>query len=274
MKKISVVLMAVILTAAMGLSAFAADFVPSIEAKTAPEVVEIESEGESYGSLVIEGEDDSSVEGVPMYDENAEDTILEFYLISAAEKTKAILPQIEADLTNSQKQIAAASDLGKLDEGLDEAIMVKIDEFYGDSDEKIGVEDLVVSDLFDASLIRDKKVMEQIESGKNVRFIISPNVTKDEFFVLLHNIGGEHWEAVNTVQWTNDGKLMITVNKLDVFAIAVVKNADIPIETDDPGSPQTGSGSGMNFFYAGIAVLCVGAAVVFFTLAKKKRTAA
>lgn len=266
-------ILVVAMMATMSISVFAADVVGSIEAKTAPEIVEVKDGGKSYGALIINSKTEVTEEGVPMYDKNAGSTLLEFFVISAAEKSQAALPVISENLTDSQNQIKAASDLGKLTSGIDKDINKVIDEFYGDSKDKISITDLVVSDLFDASLVRDKISLEQVEEGQKVRFMIKPSFTKNDFFVLLHNTDGTNWEVVDDVEWTEEGYLIITVDKLSVFAIAVEKTADLPVDPHGPDSPQTENQDAMKLLYAGIAVICIGVAVFFFVKAKKRRTA-
>ncbi len=273
MKKALSIILAVVVMTTMSLSVFAANFVDSIEAKTAPEVIQIKEGDNSYGVLIIDSKTEKTVKGVPMYDKNVGDTMLEFYIVSAAEKSQAILPEISENIINAEKQIKNAANLGELADGLDKDIKKVIDEFYGDSEDKIDITDLVVSDLFDASLVRNKSRLEQVDDGQDVRFMIKPNFTKNDFFVLLHNTEGTNWEVVNDVEWTDEGYLIITVDSLSAFAIAVEKTADLPVDPDSPDSPQTNNEDGYNFLYAGIAVICVGTAVFFFVKAKKRRIA-
>lgn len=271
MKKALSIILAVVLMATMSVSVFAANFVDSIEAKTAPDIVEVKDGGKSFGALIINSQSEKTEEGVPMYDKNAGSTLLEFFVISAAEKSQAPLPVITENLTKAQNQIQGAADLGKLTAGIDRDIEKVIDDFYGDSKDKIDITDLVVSDLFDASLVRDKAQLEQVKNGQKVRFMLKPSFTKNDFFVLLHNTDGTNWEVVNDVEWTDEGYLIITVDKLSVFAFAVEKTADLPVDPDGPDSPQTNHEDGYKFLFAGIAALCVGVAVFFFVKSKKKQ---
>ena len=273
MKKALSILLAVVIMATMSVSVFAAPFVDSIEAKAAPEIVKIKYGDNYYGALIIDGQSGNPEEGVPLYDDNAGSSLLEFYVISAAEKSQAALPEISEKLVSAQNQIKAVSDLGKLSAGLDKDILKVIDEFYGNTKNKIGITDLVVSDLFDASFVRDKARLEQLKEGQKARFMIKPSFTKNDFFVILHNTEGTNWEVVDEVEWTAEGNLIITVDKLSVFAIALEKQADLPVDPKGPDSPQTENQNSMKYLYAGVAVLCVGTAIFFFVKAKKKRTA-
>ena len=270
MKKALVVILIASLLCCMSLTATAADFAPSVEAKTAPEIVEIVIEDKSYGTIII-NQTDEFVEGVPIYKKDSGNTILELYMISLAEKEQAILPEITDRLTEAEKEIKSASDLGKLDEGLDKELKEEIDKFYGDSKDKIAVEDIVVCDLFDASLVRDKLKLEWINDGENVRFMIKTNFSQNDFFVLLHSMNEKEWEIVKDIEWTEDGSLLVTVDQLGVFAFAVARPADLPVDPHGPDSPQTGMTTReAQFLYMGIAIVCVGVAVIFFVKAKRE----
>ena len=263
--------MAAILMVSLGITAFAETslFVGSIEAKTAPEVIEITVDDKVFAAIVIDDESDETVFGVPMLDENGDTTILEFVVISAAEKSEAALDVIKENITNSENQIKSVNNLGELTEGLDKKIEAAIDVFYGDAKDKIELRDLVISDLFDASLVRDKDHLEQVAEGQKVRFMMKPNFTKNDFFVLLHNTDGTNWEVVEDVEWTEEGNLIVTVDKLSVFAVALERTEDLPVDPNGPASPQTGDINPINFVYIGIAVLCVAVAVYFFVKSRK-----
>ncbi len=272
MKKLLSIFMAVCIAVTMSVSAFAANFVDSIEAKSAPEIIPIIYNGKPYVAFIIDKITDKIIAGVPLYDKDSK-TSLEFFIISLAEKDNAILPEIKAELENAGNQIKNAANLGKLYPGLDKEIQRAIDAFYGNSPDKITINDLVISDVFDASLIRDKSKIEYLQDGQKIRFTIKPNFTKDDFFVLLHNTDGTKWNVETDVKWTDDGNLVITVDRLGVFAFAVERNTDLPVKPDDKGSPQTNNQDSFKFLYVGVAVLCVGGAGFFFIKANKRRKA-
>ncbi len=275
MKKIASVILAIAIMLTMSTSVLAANFVDSIEAKPAPKVVEIEDNSKFYGALLIDDQNQSTKSGASLYDENAGSVGLEFVVISAAEKSQAALPAITKKIEDAEKQIKAVKNLGELTSGIDKSIQKVIDAFYGNSKDKISINDLVISDLFDASLIANKAQLESVPSGQKVRFMLKPSFTEDDFFVLLHNTDGSNWEVVDDVKWTPEGNLLVTADSLSAFAIAVPKNADLPVDPNAPDSPQTSheNKANYNFLYAGIAVLCAGAAIFFFVKSKKRRTA-
>lgn len=273
MKRAVSIILAVAMFATMSASVFANNFVPSIEQKTAPKVIEIMVDGTPYGAVVMDKETEEIKEGAKLYDKNGSSTILEFITISAAEKMQVALPEIIQSITSAENQIKNVPDIGSLDADLGREIQKKIDDFYGDAQDKIEISSLVISDLFNASLVRDKVRIEPVEDGQKVRFIIEPNFGKDDFFVLLNNTDGTNWKVVDDVKFTDEGYLVITTDKLSVFAIAVEKAEDLPVDPHGPNSPQTSNQDSYAFLYAGFAVLCVGVAVFFFVKSKKRSKA-
>ena len=267
MKKIISILTASILLAVLCVPAFAA-VVPSIEVKPAPEVVDIKVEGDPtpYSAVIF---DDDGETGVAGYDEGGSSTILEFYLISTAEKDSAILSDMTDGLTAAEEQIKSTDNIGNLGEGLGAKLDQKLDDFYKGADDRATVQDLVISDLFLAALVRDKTAVEAIEEGKEVKFMIKPTLfTEDDFFALLHSEDGTDWDVVENVEWTDDGCLVITVDALWSFAIVLEKSVAIP---DGPDGPQTDIGMFFRFEYAVIAVLALGAAVVVAVNARRAK---
>lgn len=274
MKKVLSVLLTALMLLNLGLSAFAVECVQSIEAKTAPEVVEMEYEGQKYGGLIIDGETGEVKEGVPLYDPDDPSSLLEFEVISIADVTQETLPELTDRMQRALEQIKNADSLDDLSAGLREQLQKWIDDYYGDSPEKPDIDDLVITDLFDADLIRDKIQVVHLEDGDKFQFKLKPNFGPDEFFVLLHNIEGTDWQVEFDVKWTEDGCLLITVSRLGVFAFARLAKANLGVYPYGPNSPQTGDGEGFNFLFAGCAVLCVAAAGFFFVKATKRKVKA
>jgi len=273
MKKALSIILAVAMIATMSISVLAVDFVGSIEAKTAPEVVKMKYGNKSYGALIVDSQTGEIKEGITLYDKNAGNTLLELYIGSVAEKSEAPLKEVSDSLTNAQQQIKNADNIGKLSAGLETKINNKIAEFFGNSSDKADISDLVVSDLFDVSIIRNKEILEQLENNQKITFTIKPSFTKNDFFMLLHNTSGTNWEVVNDVEWTEDGNLKVSVDSLSAFALVVEKNADLPVDPDGPTSPQTNNRDNFKFLYIGLAVICVGASAFFIIKAKKSRKA-
>lgn len=271
MKKTLTVLLTLTLALAMCVPAFALDFTESVEVKPAPEIVPIVDGGKEYGAEIDQKQSGTREELVPIYDEDGSNTILEFFVISAAEKESAALPEINLTLTNAEKQFVAAKDFGTLSAGIDTGIKGKIADYNKTSTKQIKYEDLVASDVFDASLVRDKLKLEQVEEGKQISFYLRPNFKKGAFFVLLHNTDGSNWQIVDSVEWAPNGALKVTVDKLSAFAFIVEKSQYVNPNAEGPTSPETGSSAKFRFEYAFIALAFIGIGTFCVVATKRKK---
>ena len=250
MKKLTAILLALALAVALGASALAVEYTNSIVAKPAPQVVEREApDGSTYCALVLDPEDEPekvivlTVDGepftiydyVPMISEDAGPNQMEFCITSISED--ALLPEIEEKLESANSQILSVQNMGELDEGMDEAIKAQIEAFYGDAEALDPTADLAISDVFNAEFVYNKETIAQVQEGQKIQFEFKPNFTKDDFFILLHNPEGTKWEVVTDYEWTDEGTLIVRVDKLSVFAILVEKPADLSVAPDAPVAP-------------------------------------
>ena len=144
----------------------------------------------------------------------------------------------------------------------------------GDSAEKLNLEDLQVSDVFDISAVMGNGDMIHTFDGKNIRFRLKPiNFKRGDFFILIHNTEDNKWRVENDVEWEDEETLVITTDCLSAFAFVVEKQADLSVDPDGPQSPQTGNAVNSNFLYVGISAVCILAAGYFFVKAAKKAKA-
>lgn len=270
MKRIISVLLALMMLAMLGIPAFATDFVASVEAKTAPELVEqTDDEGNPAAALYV-NEKGEPTEGIERYRKGDD---AGFYLLSAAERKSAEFDRVKNRLAKTLKELAVAENPGKLDDGMKKKLGEKIDAFYGDGD-KPSVDELVVSDVFDASLIQKRELI-SVPDGKRVRFGIKPGFGEDSFFILLNRKENGEWDVVDDVAWTDDGCLLITSDSLDTFAVLVEKKPNMQLIPGGPDSPITGDegsrATSINILYGAVAVLFAGATVCFFFRARKTK---
>ena len=247
MKKIMAILLTVAMFATLNVSALAAGFTSSVEAKPAPQVVEqTDSDGttfvamildptESDSAITVDGKPYVPVDLVPLFGEDADPGLLEFCVTSLAEE--ALLPEIREKLDSAKEQLQNVENLGELDEGIDEAIEAQIEAFYGDSADRITATDLVISEVFNAEFVYDKNTVVKVRDDQKIQFMFKPNFTKDDFFILLHNPEGTTWEVVTDYEWTEEGYLIVRVDQLSVFAIAVEKPVDLSAAPDAPEAP-------------------------------------
>ena len=250
MKKIAVILLTIVLIAVLNISALALDFVGSIEAKLAPQIVEQTApDGTTCAVLIFDPEDDLekalifTVNGepfivtdhVPLFSKDSGPDLLEFCVTALTEE--ALLPEIREKLDNAKEQLQNVENLGELDEGMDEAIEERITAFFGDSQNRIAPTDLVISDVFSAEFVYDKNTFVQVQADQKIQFMFKPNFTKDDFFILLYNPEGTTWEVVTDYEWTEEGYLIVRVNQPSVFAFAVEKPVDLSVAPDAPEAP-------------------------------------
>ena len=250
MKKITAILLAFAMTATLNVSALAADFTGSVEAKPAPQVVEQTApDGGNYCVLILDPEDDLekalifTIDGepfiitdyVPLFSKDSGSDLLEFCITALTEE--ALLPEIREKLDSAKEQLQNVENLGELDEGIDVAIEERITAFFGDSQNRIASTDLVISDVFNAEFVYNKDTIVQVQADQKIQFMFKPNFTKDDFFILLHNPEGTTWEVVTDYEWTEEGYLIVRVDQLSVFAIAVEKPVDLSVAPDAPEAP-------------------------------------
>ncbi len=224
MKKVLTVCLMIVLVAGLGVNALATTegFTSSPSGNPAPDIVEYE-----IG--------------------NSEDCNSQLVITPYGEKHK--LPEaLQALLNEAYDEIANAGDLSKLN--ADFAKLVK--------DQKISVEDLAVSDLFDIHATEC-----DFHDG-HVDFDITLEAdTLSHFVALLHMNKNGEFELVADAEVINNGEhLKFSVESLSPFAIVV--------NTGD--GVQENKLDGMIFVY--IAVLVVLAVIIILFLAKKKKKAA
>lgn len=251
MKKITATLLAISMLMVLFVPAFADNFVNSIEVKLAPSIVNQKTDdGNTFAAIILNTTDNDNKavltlngipfvikEYVPEYTDEGNSGSLEFCITSAAEVESAILPEIKEQIKNAEEQIRKVEELGQLDEGIGESIEAQINTFYVDSAEKIDVTDLIVSDLFSAAFVYNKESLLQLADSQKIQFMITPEFTKDDFFVLLQNVDGNHWVVINDLEWTKEGYLVIRADKLSVFAIVREKSADLSVDSNAPIAP-------------------------------------
>lgn len=155
MKKIVVILSAILLVVALAVPSFAAGFTPSVEQKGAPTVV---SATDADGNAFADGE----VIVTP---------------VSAADSADAAIAD---GLKAAYEQIKAAATLTD--------IAPSIGDYLKEIDSEASVEDLVVRDLFDVSVTGAAA-----ESGSvTVRFNLG--LSQSTTLIVLHNYEGSNWE--------------------------------------------------------------------------------
>lgn len=170
----------------------------------------------------------------------------------------ALHDQIEAMLASAWAQIYAADSLADLTPDIVPALE-KVKANSNDPFVKaLTVKDLVVCDLFDVSLIKNKTEFIHSEPGKTLTFSVETNLRPGDIFFIMHNYEGTSWEMVNRYDLADNGVLLIALDSLSPMAIAVPHYYNMTVS--GPVSPQTDERAG-DPLILNIMVLCMTFAV-------------
>ena len=213
------------------LSVFAVEFVPSIERKECPELVE----------------------------HDGDDLLIVTPLSDAIDETKDIHEDIENNL------ISAYEELGDKDwQDLVEGFAEKWDEFTGGAP----ITNAVISDIFDARFTSELGA--DLPEGKTVTFKVKIQgiTTDDTFMIIYKEKGTDMWKVL---EYTIDENNVITITATSMSAFAVVLDNEADPAGDHDDGPQTGVEKNFApaiiaaVVFAVIAALCVG------MIAKRKK---
>lgn len=258
MKKLMSVLTAGLVAVSMAIPAFAAEgtgFVPSATLDTAPEIKE--------GTTVTIDGKESTLEEL-----SASGITLE--VTPYAEKADAPADEITKDLDDAHADLAAGGTINFVDDVAQTAY---------DAAEKKAADagnKLVVSDLFDVSVLKDNAVT---EIGGTKLTLAVPHA--DEIALVMHK-ADDKWEVVDFTN-NGDGTLTITLDSLSPIAFFVEAAVTTPAPDDDSSDggdtpsggdssendqPTTGD-SNTGLIIAIIAMIGVVAGIVVYPRAKK-----
>jgi len=249
MKKLLSVVLAVAMVMALSATAFAAEFVGSVGA---------ESDVTAIGNVYVYNADGSVAE---------EFIGAKLVITNYADKDKSnVHDDIEAMLENAAKMIIDAIHLGHLTHEKAEALKELQDSTNDPAIAALSVEDFVVRDLFDVSLVKDNQIL-KLAPGQVLEFSLKTHLIPGEVFFLLHNYNGDWWEVVDDVTLMADGTLKIKVTGTSPFAITVPSERAL-LDTKGITSPNTGVAFGAGEMFAAVVVL--GAVSVAAVKSKKR----
>ncbi len=202
MKKLSCVILSLLMAVAMPVAAMAADFTPSVQAKLAPEVVEQTVNVEGAESLTLTVTPVSSSATAPAAVQEALDAAYEE--LATAEDVSTVIPNLGDVLTSANIEAPASS--------------------------------AVVTDVFDLSLIDENGEQRTLNEGESVT--VSVNYTYDtvnfDLVVAHKNTVSGQWEALpseNVV--TGDGTVTLTFDQLCPVAFMLLPKAASAPQTID-----------------------------------------
>lgn len=252
MKKFAVSLIAAALVTAslFSATALAADFTPSVENKGAPTVTMTADQSGQQVAAVILDADGNEVIGVPTGD----------LIVTPIAQAQNASSDIRDKLESAYSQIQGS---GSLDELASELIST-VESFSG----TVGVEDLVVRDLFDIS-VYGTYADYLAEKGNTITITFALGLNPDDFLAVLHNYSGTQWEVIpdERVERHPNGNVSVTFDSLSPVAFVVEQSA-VTIDPNGPDSPQTGEPDRYGWLFGAVAL--TGAAAVCLVKARKK----
>ncbi len=229
MKKIRIIAALVLSLCLLGLSAFAAEFTPSVEDK---DVVPGEAQIYDKDGNVIHDVSDEDFVITPIKDKDSAD------------------PDTKADLEAAEKELKD-KELTDLVPGFEDA--------WKGATGGAPIKNAVVSDIFDARLTGDSAT--KLGEGGTVGFTVKvPGLDKNDKFVLIMKGEDGTWGVVDYT-FNEKGELVIKTNELGVFAI-VRDSGTVVIDPNAPDSPQTGVADYLA--PVAFAVAALGACAVYF----------
>jgi hypothetical protein len=242
MKKIRLFATTLLIVGLLASNVFAADvFVSSVESKDAPEVVQKEAEVVVNGQAVT-----VEVKVTPASDAEDDDTHEE--ISAALLAAKDDLKKVES---LDQLQTADGGTIGEdLDKALEQFNLKSTIPSTGTTGstettetKKYTVEDLVVTDLFDVSLVdADGNIIEP-DADNPVTLTFKTSFKSDDIVIVLHNKESGKWEVIDPdkVKVNDDGSVSVEFTSFSPIAfLSVVDDATADDnKTDDASTDDT-----------------------------------
>ncbi len=258
MKKVIAILIAAVLLFSLGTTAFAANFTPSVEQKDAPTVVPPKQEQikeEGTVAVIVNSKTDSVAKEI-------HSSKLVVTSVAKKDESKEIPEEAKTDLDNAYKDFSDKSK--KIEEVIPKEVTKAITE---DVKKEIGedktVNDLIVRDLFDVSLICEESNEILADEEHHLILTFSLGVKKDEFITAIKfNPETKAWETIRNV--TNNGDGTVTCEFDHLCPIAFLS------EKAETNSAQTGDNSVSLYVWIAISAVAAGLIAVLFIAKNKK----
>lgn len=246
LKKIISFLFVISLITTTNITAFAAEFTPSVESKPAPEIVmQTDSSGKECAAIVYDA-NGREITGVPNGD-------LVVTPVSAAGTSTT---EIADNLNSAYEQLQSVNSLTDLSKELETVIK--------EISPEISVNDLVVRDLFDVSITGHfEEYLNQEGNYISVRFKLSAD--SESLAAVLRNIEDTTWETVTNDRITRNKDYTVDVIFYDLSPVAFLFDAgQLEVDPDAPNSPQTGEpvSYAVIWVVAGITVVLVSTYII------------
>ena len=256
MKKKMTAMTALVLSLLLSVSAGASNFTSSVTAKPAPEVVQVQSSSGEAASAVIT---DANGNEVYSASENSE---IQLVITPVSQKDAAVTEEISLMLSTAESSIEQSESVANLTVEVSSALTNLKETNSSPSIQELTVDDLVVCDLFDVSLVRNGNEVVDLEEGQSSVFYLQTNLQKGDVFFILHNYEGAQWEVIEDVELLDNGVLKVALTSHSPLAIIMDSNAYL-LKPNGSTSPATGASDSSVQLMA--AALCLTGAVVLFT---------
>lgn len=229
MKKIRIIAALVLALCLFGLSAFAAEFTPSVSDKDV-----------TGGTAQIFDKDDKVIHEVPD---------AELVVTPIKDKDSAVDADIKADLEATEKDL----------KDKDLATVPGFEAAWTGATKGAPLKNAVVSDIFDVRVIGES--LTKFVPGTTIGFTLDvQGLGKTDKFVLIKKDDAGNW-SVQDYTIDAEGNVVVKTEKLGVFAI-ICDNGAADVKPGAPSSPQTGVADFA--LPAALAIMALGGCAVYF----------
>lgn len=266
MKKVIAILTAVILVLSIGTTAFAANFTPSVENKEAPTVT-APTDAPIKEAIKEQIKEDNTVAVIVHTEtDKVAKEIHESKLIVTAVAEKDESKEIPKDAKEDLEK--AYEDFSDKNKKVDQIIPTDVAKAITEEVKKEiaadkTVNDLIVRDLFDVSLICDESNELLIDDEHHLLLTFNLGVKKGEYITAIKlNPETDKWETIRDVVNNGDGTVTCEFDHLCSIAFLV--------ERTESNSAQTGDNSVSLYVWVAIAAAAA-ALIVVLVVAKNKK---
>lgn len=255
-----------VLTFSMGALVSAAT-TPSVEAKEAPTVVE--TKGESGNQIVATIDNNTTGETVEEVGSS------ELVLTPISEADKAPTPEITNNLVNSYNEIKDVASFDDAIPGFNNTVKQIMQDNadegkeVSDDEAKDTAENYVLSDIFDMSLIGEKKQVLNDNDDHSINLTLRTQTNlKNKNPIVTQKHEGKDWNIIDPKDVTvGESGYELSVKLPHLSVIAVFVEPDTTIITDpDVESPKTADPT----FFVTVAMIASGSALSALAIKKRK----
>ena len=191
-------------------------------------------------------------------------------ITSGSKRGSAPVGEITVMIDEGEEEIRAAKNVGELAPDM----ITELEKLKASSSDPaiqaLEIEDLVVSNLFDISLLLNGELITQVPPGQTIKFRLQTDFKPGDVFFVLLNCDDEGWKLVDAAVVDENGVLTITASTLCCMAFVTPGYGQHPDDGgDEPTSPQTG--------YPDLRVLlavggvCIAAAAAVCIVVRKRK---